>query len=117
MPSRQTGRNRPRSGLPEAGRKTQVPAGEASRPRSRSDRLADCPRAPSPCRQILQSPVHTESMKPDFVNGLLAASMLVLGLFGAAVSARAAPVIPNLGQQDLKIIRVWGGCGWGFHPN
>src|SRR5712671_4028363 len=71
MPSRQTGRNRPRSGLPEAGRKTHVPASEASRPRSRSDRLADCPRAPSPCRQILHSPVHTESMKPDFVNGLL----------------------------------------------
>src|ERR1700730_1659213 len=42
----------------------------------------------------------------------------VLGLLGAAASARAAPAIPNLGpQQDPNIIRVWGGCGWGFHPN
>jgi hypothetical protein len=41
----------------------------------------------------------------------------VFGLLGAAASARAAPAIPNLGpQQDPNIIRVWGGCGWGFHP-
>jgi len=48
----------------------------------------------------------------------LAVLMLVLSLFGVAASARAAPVIPNPGpQHDLSIIQVWGGCGWGFHPN
>src|ERR1700730_14302129 len=51
--------------------------------------------------------------------GLAALALVgVLGLLGAAASARAAPAIPNLGpEQDPNIIRVWGGCGCGFHPN
>src|SRR6202011_1429718 len=71
-PSRQRDQNHPRSALPEAGRKTHAPASAVSPPRSRSDRPADRPRAPSPCRQTRSvSLLHTESTKSDFVNGLV----------------------------------------------
>src|ERR1044071_805417 len=71
-PSRQKGRNRRRSALPEADRKTHGPVSAASPPRSRSDRLADRPRAPSPFRKSRSLTLHhTESTKPDFVNGLI----------------------------------------------
>ena len=41
-----------------------------------------------------------------------------LGLMAAAVSASAAPAVPNLGtQQTANIVQVAGGCGPGFHPN
>src|SRR4249920_2852175 len=56
MPSRQRDRNRPRSVLPEAGRKTHGPASAASLPRSRSNRLADRPPAPSPFRKSRSVP-------------------------------------------------------------
>src|SRR6266851_9173901 len=55
-PSRQTDQNRPRSALPEADRKTHAPASTASPPRSRSDRLAGRPHAPSPSLQTSISP-------------------------------------------------------------
>ena len=33
-------------------------------------------------------------------------------------AASAAPIIPNsLSQTNPSIVHVWGGCGWGFHPN
>src|SRR5258708_36895881 len=71
-PSRRKRQNRRRSELPEAGRKTHVPANAASRTRSQSDRLADRPRDPSPSANSRPAPLrHTESTKPDFVNGLL----------------------------------------------
>src|SRR3981189_1817198 len=104
MPSRQTARNRPRSGLPEAGRKIHVPASEASRPRSPSDRLADCPRAPSPCRQILQSPVHTESMKPVFVNGLLTC---ISALYSLGVLLGDAGLDPQASRRCLDSRRLY----------
>jgi len=34
------------------------------------------------------------------------------------VPAQAAPIAPTLGSESNPgIIEVWGGCGWGFHPN
>ena len=34
-----------------------------------------------------------------------------------AVSARAAPMIPNpTAEPASNIVQVWGGCGWGWHP-
>jgi hypothetical protein len=40
-----------------------------------------------------------------------------LGLAATAVSARAAPVVPNLdAHQASGIVQVWGGCGPGFRP-
>jgi hypothetical protein len=42
----------------------------------------------------------------------------VIALASLAASANAAPVVANLrSQPDLNIVQVWGGCGWGFHPN
>jgi hypothetical protein len=71
-PSRQKGQNRRRSELPEAGHKTHAPVNAASLTRSRSDHLADRPREPSPSRKSRLAPLgHTESAKPDFVNGLV----------------------------------------------
>ena len=49
----------------------------------------------------------------------LAALTLVgaVGLAISAVSANAAPAVPNLGPQDASnIVQVAGGCGPGFHP-
>src|SRR4051794_41896447 len=49
----------------------------------------------------------------------LAALTLVgaVGLAIGAVSANAAPAVPNLGPQDASnIVQVAGGCGPGFHP-
>ena len=49
----------------------------------------------------------------------LAALTLIgaLGLAATAVSARAAPVVPNLdAHQASGIVQVWGGCGPAFHP-
>ncbi len=41
-----------------------------------------------------------------------------LGLALCAVSARAAPTIPNPDpKQGSNIVQAWAGCGWGFHPN
>jgi hypothetical protein len=35
----------------------------------------------------------------------------------SAVSANAGPMVPNTNSQESSnIVRVWGGCGWGFHP-
>jgi hypothetical protein len=40
-----------------------------------------------------------------------------LGLTAVAVSARAAPLAPDLATpRSANIVQVWGGCGWGFHP-
>ncbi len=40
-----------------------------------------------------------------------------LGLAAVAVSARAAPIAPDLAApRSSNIVQVWGGCGWGFHP-
>jgi len=50
----------------------------------------------------------------------LAALSLVAGLAtaAAAVSANAAPVVPNLNDQGASnIIQVAQGCGGGFHRN
>ena len=49
----------------------------------------------------------------------LAALTLIgaLGLVAATVSARAAPIVPNLdNQHSSNIVQVWGGCGPGAHP-
>ena len=49
----------------------------------------------------------------------LAALTLIgaLGLAATAVSARAAPVVPNLdAHQASGIVQVWGGCGPGARP-
>jgi hypothetical protein len=41
-----------------------------------------------------------------------------LGLAASAVSASAAPSVPNLdAQQASNIVQVAGGCGPAFHPN
>jgi hypothetical protein len=45
---------------------------------------------------------------------------LIAGLAtgSAAMSAQATPVAPVPGPDSKQgIIQVWGGCGWGFHPN
>jgi len=50
----------------------------------------------------------------------LAALSLVAGLAtaAAAVSANAAPIVPNLNDQGTSnIIQVAQGCGGGFHRN
>lgn len=40
-----------------------------------------------------------------------------LGLAVTAVSAHAAPAVPNLDADKASgIVRVWGGCGPGFRP-
>ena len=41
-----------------------------------------------------------------------------LAVGSAGMSAQATPVAPVL-DPDSKpgIVQVWGGCGWGFHPN
>lgn len=40
-----------------------------------------------------------------------------VGLATVAVSARAAPLAPAAEpHSSSNIIRVYGGCGWGFHP-
>ena len=37
---------------------------------------------------------------------------------GFGLTAHAAPAAPVAGeQQQTGIVKVWGGCGWGFHPN
>jgi hypothetical protein len=54
--------------------------------------------------------------------GILAASaaltlVAAVGLAIGAVSANAAPVVPNLDPQDASnIVQVAAGCGPGFHP-
>src|SRR5258708_35702004 len=41
-----------------------------------------------------------------------------LGLAASAVSASAAPPVPNLDvRHETNIVQVAGGCGGGFHPN
>jgi hypothetical protein len=49
------------------------------------------------------------------------ASLAVLGtiaLGSIMAPANAAPIIPNSSSQtNPSIVQVWGGCGWGFHPN
>lgn len=41
-----------------------------------------------------------------------------IAALGVGVIAQAAPVAPTLGSDSKSgIIEVWGGCGWGFHPN
>ena len=49
------------------------------------------------------------------------AAMAFVGAFGlaaSAVSASAAPPVPNLDvQHETNIVQVAGGCGGGFHPN
>jgi hypothetical protein len=40
-----------------------------------------------------------------------------LGLFATAVSARAAPLVPDLSpRHSPNIVQVWGGCGPGGRP-
>jgi hypothetical protein len=40
-----------------------------------------------------------------------------IGFAVSALSARAAPVIPNPGADHASsIVQVWGGCGPGAHP-
>lgn len=46
------------------------------------------------------------------------ASIIALATAAAGMSAQAAPVTPVLGPDGKPgIVEVWGGCGWGFHPN
>ena len=49
------------------------------------------------------------------------ASFAVVGAIALSymtVAASAAPIMPNsFSQMDPHIAQVWGGCGWGFHPN
>ena len=41
-----------------------------------------------------------------------------LAVGSAGMSAQATPVAPVLGSDSKPgIVQVWGGCGWGFHPN
>ena len=49
----------------------------------------------------------------------LAVAMLgAIALGSVTIAASAAPIMPNHSSQtDPNIIPVWGGCGWGFHPN
>lgn len=42
--------------------------------------------------------------------------LAVLGLAAAAVSANAAPLAPERAAAAPGIVKVWGGCGPGFHP-
>lgn len=42
----------------------------------------------------------------------------IVGLTIGAAAANATPAVPNVGAQSTpNITQVWGGCGWGFHPN
>jgi len=49
------------------------------------------------------------------------ASLAVVGAVALGcmtIAANAAPLIPkSASQTDWNIVQVWGGCGWGFHPN
>lgn len=41
-----------------------------------------------------------------------------IALGSTMAAASAAPIIPNsFSQTNPSIVHVWGGCGWGFHPN
>ena len=39
-----------------------------------------------------------------------------LGLAASTLPAGAAPVVPTPGADHAAIVKVWGGCGPGFHP-
>ena len=42
----------------------------------------------------------------------------LVALAGMCTSASATPLFPNSGSPHrANIVQVWGGCGWGFHPN
>src|SRR5208283_1677681 len=74
-PSRQIRQSRPRSELPEADRKTHAPENTASPTRSRSDPLADRPRAPSPSRNsrsvpLLSHRINQSRLRQRAVKGL-----------------------------------------------
>src|SRR5438477_6862781 len=41
-----------------------------------------------------------------------------IALGSTMAAASAAPIIPNsFSQTNPSIVHVWGGCGWGVHPN
>src|SRR5208337_1117875 len=71
-PAPRTRRNRLPAAAPAAGRRTRVPASEASPPTSPSSRPDPPPTAPSPSPITLPKRRNRrESELPDFVNGLL----------------------------------------------
>jgi hypothetical protein len=43
-------------------------------------------------------------------------ALTALATIGLAVSAQAMPLAP-FGSHDSDVIRVWAGCGPGWHPN
>ena len=45
----------------------------------------------------------------------LALTVLVLAAVGIP-SAQAAPFAPRPATDAGGLVRVWGGCGWGWHP-
>ena len=49
------------------------------------------------------------------VVGLVVAGMLALI---APIAGQAAPVGSSMKQpvQATEIVKIWGGCGWGWHP-
>lgn len=46
----------------------------------------------------------------------LALALVAVVCLGASSLAQASPTAPAIGRDDPNIIRVWGGCGWGWHP-
>ena len=50
------------------------------------------------------------------LTSLAAVGAIALGCMTTATTA--APIIPHSSSQTApNIVHVWGGCGWGFHPN
>jgi hypothetical protein len=46
------------------------------------------------------------------------AALTFIGAIGLAMSANAAPVMPAAPAkaEETGIVKIWGPCGWGFHP-
>jgi hypothetical protein len=46
------------------------------------------------------------------------AVMGAIALGSMTTTTSAAPIIPHSSSQMApNVLEVWGGCGWGFHPN